>query len=418
MLDTLRKKIYKALRRSEKYAQTDMVYLAKGGSWASLNRVINSVAGFLLAIAFANLLPKDAYGTYKYIFSIMGVLFVTTLPRFNTALKRAVAQGYEGSAIPILKMRMKGGTVGAIVALGIAGYYLVAGNMLLAAAFLIAATFLPFMYPLGIYGPILEGRKDFKTSSIYGITLELANTIPMIIVMFFTGNVLLIVLTFFASYTLTEIFLLRRIYKKINLNTKVADDTINYGKHLTVMDIIGSVAGQLDKILMWHFLGAAALATYSFAIAPVDQSKRLLKTVNSLAFPKLATKPPRVLKNTLPKKVFKYLGITILIALTYIIAAPYIFQLLFPQYMDSVFYSRIYAIGFIFAPLSIFGTVQSAHANKKALYITKIASPLSKIIALVVLVPILGALGAIIALMTGSLVSVLISYYYFHYSSL
>jgi len=61
----LKDKIYRLLRRSEKYFKTDMVYLAHGGFWLTLGQIISSAASFLLAIAFANLLPKETYGTYK-----------------------------------------------------------------------------------------------------------------------------------------------------------------------------------------------------------------------------------------------------------------------------------------------------------------------------------------------------------------
>ncbi len=65
-MQTLRAKICNFLRWSEKYIKTDMIYLVKGGFWLTLGQIISSVSSLLLVIAFANLLPKETYGIYKY----------------------------------------------------------------------------------------------------------------------------------------------------------------------------------------------------------------------------------------------------------------------------------------------------------------------------------------------------------------
>src|SRR5689334_12787395 len=62
------------LRWSERYMKTDMVYLAKGSFWLTLGQVAASASGLLLVIGFANLLPKEVYGTYKLILSLAGII--------------------------------------------------------------------------------------------------------------------------------------------------------------------------------------------------------------------------------------------------------------------------------------------------------------------------------------------------------
>ena len=104
-------KIYKILRYSEKYTKTDMVYLAKGEFWLVSGQIISSAATFLLAIAFANLLPKETYGIYKYVLSIFGLLAISTLRGVEAALSQAVAKNYDGDFLVILKTKMKYGTV-------------------------------------------------------------------------------------------------------------------------------------------------------------------------------------------------------------------------------------------------------------------------------------------------------------------
>jgi len=409
----LRKKAYRWLRWSEQYTGTDMVYLFKGMSWSTLGQAVSTVAGFVLAVALGNLLPKEAYGTYKYVLSLTGLFFFFTLPKFNTALKKAVAEGYEGDILPVVKTRMKWATIGAFGNLCVGGYYLYMGNLELSIAFLIAAMVFPFMQPTGVFGAVFEGRKDFKNSTIYKIITRSFSLAAMVATAFLTNNPIWIVVAYFIPTTIAHTGLLIYMLYTHDFNDKKQGDVYNYGKHLTVMDAINSAASQLDNLLMWHLLGPAALATYNFAIAPVDQAKRLLKSLNNIAFPKFAEKDIEILQQTLEKKVLKFLGLAIFFAIVYAIAAPWFYKLLFPQYMDSVLFSRIYALGFIFVPLSMFGVVQSAQANKKALYVAKIATPIIKILALITLIPILGILGAVIALLGTSAVHDGILYYYF-----
>ena len=82
MFSRLRGAYARLLDWSQKYAKTDMRYVAHGGFWMSLNLVASSVLSLLLAIVFANLLPKEDYGYYKYVLSV-GSLFSFSTTREN-----------------------------------------------------------------------------------------------------------------------------------------------------------------------------------------------------------------------------------------------------------------------------------------------------------------------------------------------
>jgi O-antigen/teichoic acid export membrane protein len=97
MINNLKEKAVRALRWSQKYTKTDMVYLAKGGGWLSIGQVVEKLSALGLAIAFANLIPQETYGTYKYIISLGGIIAIFTLSGLRTAVTQAVARGYEGS---------------------------------------------------------------------------------------------------------------------------------------------------------------------------------------------------------------------------------------------------------------------------------------------------------------------------------
>ena len=79
------------MKRGTELAGLDLKYFASGGFWTTLGQGINAILAFALTIAFANMIPKETYGIYRYILSIAGILNIFTLKGMNTAVVQAVA---------------------------------------------------------------------------------------------------------------------------------------------------------------------------------------------------------------------------------------------------------------------------------------------------------------------------------------
>jgi len=396
----LKQKIYNLLRWSQKYTQTDMVYLAKGEFWLTLGQIISTASGFLLAIAFANLLPKETYGTYKYVLSLASILAIPTLSGMNTAIVRAVAQGYEGSFIPALKTKLRWGVLSSLASLGLAGYYFFQGNTTLTICFLIVAVFLPLMNSFAIYEAFWGGKKRFKIQTKYRVITQILAVSGLLITLFLTQNLFLILLVYFASYTLLRFIFLQITIKKVKFSQKQDPETISYGKHLSLMGVIGLIAGQLDKLLLWHFLGAVPLAIYFIAVTPPIKIKDALKTIGGLALPKFSQRSKEELKRSVSKKVIKLFLLVVPIVILYIILAPLMYKILFPQYLDSVIYSQVFIISLVAViPATLLSTSLLAQMRKKELYIYNTLSPIFQITLLLILLPLYGIWGAIFALL-------------------
>jgi O-antigen/teichoic acid export membrane protein len=393
----LKSRIYHLLRKSEKYTQTDMVYLAKGGFWLTLGQIISSTSSFLLAIAFANLLPKESYGIYKYVLSIAGMLAISTLSGMGTAITQAVARGYEGSLIPALKTKIRWGLLGGLASLILAGYYYLQGNATLTISFLISAVFLPFMDSFGIYDAFLQGRKLFDVSTKYFIISQIIAVSALIATLFFTKNLFLILLAYFASWTLMRFIFLKITLKKFPLNQNQDPKTISYGKHLSLIGVIGTIASYLDRLLIFHYLGATEVAIYSIAIAPPEQIKGLFKNFNILALPKFSQRSKEEIKKTILSKTLKIVLITIPVIVVYVILAPFIFKLFFPKYLDAILFSQIFALSLIVAGGVIPYTALQSQIAQKELYLFNFSSSIFQIISLFIGIYFFGIMGAIIA---------------------
>lgn len=413
LLDRSKQQLYTLLRKTEKYTKTDMVYFAKGSFLLTAGQVISSGATFLLAIAFANFIPRETYGTYKYVLSITSILAITTLRGMEAALTQAVARSCEGAFLPVLKTKMRWGALGGVGSIGLALYYLFMGNTTLSFSFFIIAVFLPFMDAFGIYNSFLQGKKQFTASALYTTISQVVATIIMIVSIALTKNLFVILFVYFASWTLLKLFFLLRTIRKFPPNQKNDPHALSYGKHLSTINITATAIGSLDNVILFHYLGSIELAIYSFALAPVSQLRGLFNQIPILAIPKLAQRPVKEIQQILWKRYFALFGVGLAIAGTYILAAPYLFALFFPRYLDSVLLSQIFSLSI---PIALGQTILGAAATakltqtpKKTLYLWNIPNA---VFILFVLLSIshLGAMGVmisrLISLLSGTLVSV------------
>jgi len=362
-VDKLRNKTYDLLRWSEKYTKTDMLYLAKGGSWLSLGQIISSLSSFLLVIAFANLIPKETFGTYKYILSLTGILLIPSLPGMNTAISIASARNLDGTLLLALKTKIRWGLLSSLASLLLSGYYFLNGNMGLMISFLIASVFLPFIDAFGIYGPFLNGKKKFQISTRYGAITQIISTGFLIAVIFLTDNLFLIVLSYFLSWTLLRYIFFKITVKKFVTSKDEDVGAIPYGKHLSLMKVVNIVASYIDRLFVFHFLGAVPLAVYSFAIAMPEQMKGLLGLLDTLAFPKFVKRNIREIKDSFKKKALRLFLLGAISIGAYILIAPFIFKTFFPKYQEAVFFSQLFSLSML--NMALFPASTALRAKKK-----------------------------------------------------
>jgi len=412
-MKNLKSKLYKILRRSEKYTKTDMVYLARGGFWLSLGKIVGTIASFLSALAFANLLPKEIYGTYKYILTLLGTLAIFTLPGMNTAIVQAVARGYEGSFYQAFKTKLKWGCLGSLTAIILGLYYWYQGNIVLPIPLFLCAVFLPLMETSQIYISLLGGKKLFSYQVKYSAISRILSVTAMIAVLFLTDNLIWIITVYFISNTLINTFFYFFTKFKFRPNKKEDPQTLSYGKHLTLMSVIGIIAGNLDKILLWHFFGAAQLAIFSFAYAPVNNITKTFSSLKVLVLPKLSQRSIPELKQSAPGKALRFLIILVPIAIIYIFIAPYIYRYFFPQYQSSVIYSQALAFTILFPAIIPLTEIFKAHKRTKELYLFSTINPIFKIILLILLIPPFGIWGLIITRLAQWILEIIIVVIFF-----
>jgi O-antigen/teichoic acid export membrane protein len=414
MISTIQALLVRFLRWTERYVKTDMVYLAHGGFWVIAGQAVSSGSVFLLAVAFANLVPAEVYGTYKYILSVAGIFAIFALPGMNTALMQTTARGEDATIYAVTRARVLYASLGSIFAAIGSAYYLYNGNIQLSVALFIIAATLPFFDTVYSYPSYLVGKRRFDLRAKYHAIVHVTSMLSVIATIFFTDHLAYILLAYFVPLIVVRGLLHRSVTRSIpnNATSEQNAEVTRYGKHLTAMQILSMVANEIDKVIIWKFLGPVHVAIYTFSLAVPEQIKGPLKGVGELAFPKFAAQSTEQIQQNLPalwRKIGLYALALLGISFLYILIAPYLFAFVFPGYMESVKYSQLYALTMVTNVTSIPLAILGAQKRTRTQYLISTVQPIVTIGLLLALVPLYGIMGAIVALMLSKFTTVGIS---------
>ena len=393
----------------ERMTKTDLRYLVGGGSWIVLGQAVSAISAFALAVAFANLVPPEVYGTYKYLISIAAMFSIFTLPGMATAISRTVALGNEEAIHNITRARVRFSFVGSAFALSGSCYYLLNGNSELAIAFFLIGSTLPFFDTTTTYLSYLTGKGRFDLQTRYHALTQCISVIVLVGALLFTDHIILILLAYFLPLIVARAVLYFVVTNTIpDKPNSSSADTALYGVHLTVMNILSTIAGQVDKILLWQLVGPAQVAVYTAAVAIPEQIKGPLKGLSDVVFPKFAQKTPTEIRRDFPlllKKMGLYALVLFAVATAYIAIAPSVFNLFFTQYIESVYYSQILALSLVTNVSSVALAILAAQEKTFAQYVVFTVQPIITIGLLLFFVPTYGVFGAIISLVVSRFVS-------------
>jgi O-antigen/teichoic acid export membrane protein len=411
MIQSVQRAYGRILAWSEGFMRTDMRYLMNGGLLSLLGQTVSILCTLAFSVVVSHYVPKENYGVYKYITSIVALFSLFSLNSIGSAVFQSAAQGYDGALVKGFKENLRWSIGVFIATMAVGGYYLFAGNSTLGIGILIGGFLSPVLTSASLFSTFLGGKKDFLRQTIYGIW---DNVIPIgifILVILYTQNPLILVLTYLASNTVAALFFYQRTVQVYQANLQLQDsDMLTYSKHLSIMGIMGGLANGLDQILLFHFVGAAKLAVYNFAIALPDQFKGPIKGLASMMQARFVERTDREIKFGMPNKMLWCLAGSIIITIVYIVLAPYIFHTLFPEYIDAVFYSQLYVLwilSLVFEPSTAY---LAARKHTRELYVTYISYAIIQIITLLVGVMLWGLVGVILARVVTRLVVNVIGY--------
>ncbi len=404
------------VRRTEKIIRTDILYAIRGLFWFGLQHAGSAVGGLAVSVIFANFLPKETYGLYRYALSVFSILMLSNIARADDSLSISVANGYEGDFLNICKARMKWGLLGSLAGLGLALYWFLRGEHILAHMGLLMAAFVPFFEPPMTYNGFLIGKRRFKKMSVIGTVINAAYSIAIATTVLLSRNPIFLLASYLITNTLLRMAMLAYVVKSEKPNARRDDRTLSYGKKLSVIEIFSAISGQIDSILLFHYIGPAEVAAYTFIKRIPEQIKFIPKYLTALSTPKFSTKDisdPYIKRETMWKSVvlfFLLLGC----ALVYIACAPLIFKYLFKPYQQYVQLSQIFSLSMPLNFGGLFLNFIETSRREDIVFKLNILSPVSRILIIFFSIHFFGLAGLVWGFLASRLVVTLWRAYFFY----
>mgnify|MGYP000154753877 CR=1 FL=1 len=411
----LKEKIYQLLKWLQNYTKTDMVYVVEGSFWWLFGRVFSFLISFLVLVTFAKFATKEVYGGYQYIISMSAIIGLICLPGLDTALARAIAKGKERTYFLCEKERLKFGFFSFLVFLIISLWYFLHKNFILGFSFFIAGILYPFLKIFSLYSVFWYAKKRFDIQNKYFVAHNILAALILILFIIFKPKISFVIFGYFFAFTFSTFLFWLLTRKKINRQTEEDKETISFGKHITLMAIPGSIAAQIDNVILWQFAGPVQVAVYGYALRLVERISELIP-FSALALPKMVEKNIKAngVKKSIFDKFLKLFWFSIPFTILYILFCPIFFKIFFPAYKESIIYSQILALILIFSPFSFLATSFLAEAKKRELYILNFCPQILKIILFFILIPIFKIWGGVFSILISQVFSSFLTLYFFH----
>jgi O-antigen/teichoic acid export membrane protein len=174
------------------------------------------------------------------------------------------------------------------------------------------------------------------------------------------------------------------------------------------MNAFPAVAGQLDAVMAFQFLGPAGLAVYAFATAIPDRLGSLFKFFPVAALPKFAERTDEEIRRSIGPKLLKLGALAIAFAGVYALIVPVFFHIFFPTYLDAIPYSQLYALALVLIVANVASAALTAKARTKALYVANIATTVLGLFIQLIGIIYFGLMGLVLAKVASAFLSAII----------
>lgn len=386
----------------------DSRFFLKNQFFLSLSTIANISIGFGLSILFARYVDKTTFGQYSLITYFVSTLGFTGLYGLRSILPFVITKKREGFYPQALKYSFVSSLVGSIFLIAAAIYYFQPDKPNLTGVLVLTAALFPFLNSFVFYPSVLTGKNRFAAQSMYLIIKAVIPNAVLAVVILIAPQTFWLILFSFTTQVAIDLILTRQTLKLLKNKTTSPKD-LAYGLKLSIIWLFPMAIVHLDKILLAKLLGFEGVAVYTFAILIPQQITNFLKNFQPLAVFKISLLSERRVELDLPKKTFALMLFIVPFVVFYIIAAPAIFNLFYPAYKESVFYSQLYSLGILFFPTTIL--TQSFHHLRRITSSFKfsLTTSIMRVIVVLVFVPKFGLTGAALSFVICSLIEFIIA---------
>lgn len=359
----------------------------RGSVFVMLDQAVLSIAMFALTIVLTRYLSEEAYGTYRYINSVISILLLVSLVGLSTALVQAVAKGKERSIYLALKTRIMWGWLGSAIALLYAGFHYLRGEGSIALSIGLLALVVPFLDTFGLYAHYLYAKGKNKLAAQMGVCINVSTLIVVAFVAYLTHSFVYAVLTYFFVQLIQRSLALWLALKWVQPEGGVDESIVPFGKSLSITQGLDYLLTHVDKAIIFFMLGPVATSHFVLCIIFIEQIREVSRSFSQFVFVPMFSVHKESAARDAQRQLYRY-GVPLVVFGygVYLLVLPYVFKYAFPVYTEIQWLSSVYGMA-IFA---ILGYIQisrfQAEKRVQALYVSSVGSS--------ILYTILVALGA------------------------
>ena len=383
----MKQKIHNIFKNTNNLAQNFIFVFA-------LN-VLQKISGLLIIIFLTRSLTKDQFGDYQYVFTIIGLLTIFSLPGFNELILQNIARGNIGIYRKSLKYFIFFSLIGSFILFlfGLWHQFIQKNNLYL--GFYLSALFFPFLHNLKSWKSFFSGEKKFSLIFYIEATVSLLILLSIMFVsIFFPGSIILSLFFVMIFPSITNIILSIKLLKRTE-NLNIEEGSISYGFKTSLNLIFNIISNHLDKVLIYHIFSPSLLATFFLAERISEISKSLSQNLAATLAPRFAKKQytPAIKKKL--NFLISILGMIILIIAIFI--TPWFIKYFFnDDYLSIIPIAQALMVSVIIMNYStihsrfIFSKLDHQSHSKLVAY-----SAILRMLASCILIPIFGIWGAV-----------------------
>lgn len=387
----------------------------KHSLWMVGGQIAVSFIAFMMTFVLANYVSEGVVGSFRFVLAMYATFSALALVGMGNALMQSAAAGSTGTYNFSVIKKMQYGLFGTIAMLILASYYgLYLEEYRLAQTILMVGLMLPWIEAFSLFGPYLNGVSKFKYTSIF-LTVERAVTSgAVILVSFFQPSILAIAVSYFGSRLVVGYILYRLSLLVHPPDTIIDVGALPYAKHMTLMSLLGILAAQLDKFVLFVFFGPVSLAIFWIASVIPQEFGRFFGIVLGTFFPRIVQLDDHHSKLFI-KKIFSLIIIIgLCVGLIYALLAKFIFSIFLPVYMNAITMSIVLMLAYAITPYTIVWNYLTARKKIKELYLFSIGEPIILILGYLAFVPIYGMWGIVFTLCLRTICLNCVSAYYLY----
>ncbi len=390
----------------------------KSFSFILLLRVVERLTGFVVMFVLFRMLTKEQVSEYSYIQTVLSICAIFAIQEFQNTVSQSVSRGFLGVYRQASLIALRWSLLGSLFLFGFAAWYGIAGQLRLAYGFVIAAVIFPMFHGLSHWKGLYLGEKNFSGFALAESTNSLIKVMFIIIVFlsYLTSfskidlksteswmkpvesqqALLIIIFIYLAVPAAQNLRQSVRCFRRVSKNAPVENGALAYGLHANWFSAVGTVASNLDRVLIFTFLSSPLLAVFVAAEKFAEVLQSIVQDLGATLAPKFAVMSGYTRSLNSKLKLFSF-GMGVLIMLFTILALPKLLLLVFGEsYRESIIYAQLLMGG---VALNNLTTLQFRFIRSRLDVINfrkiLVSGSVCKIVISAMLIPIFGLNGAI-----------------------